>query len=570
MNIINKGFLGLALFPEGLYRNAGVNTTQLKSILTTKLTIDDRRPPVLQQMSGNRSKKPVKSATIRTMFLSAVMGLLYLLAFSVGSNAASHLTFYFTMFFVMLSASLISDFTSVLIDVRDNYIILPKPVTDRTFIVARLLHIFIHICKLVLPMALPGVILVGVLYGIGAALLFQVIILLLTVFTIFFINAVYILILRVTTPQKFQTIISFVQIIFAISIYAGYQIFPRMIDEMNLDKVDFTTRSWMIFYPLYWFASLWNVLVFFEGSEKEWIAAALGLLLPFGSLYIVVKYLAPSFNNKLAMIAASSSETEVKQKVKKVAGKKSYPDLLSRIFTRSHTEKMGFLFTWKMTGRSRDFWLKVYPSIGYLVVYVFIMFFRGKEFTVESIRQESGRGRFAIISALYFSSLVLIMAINQIIYSEKHKAAWIYYVMPIRNPGEVILGGTKAAILKFYIPMVVFITIIGVYLVGFRILPNILLGLFNELLIVTLMVYMGRKMFPFSVHQNTNIKSGSFLRSMFVLMVSGLIAAGHFFVYTFTPVVIIFTLMSITATWMMMGSIRNTSWASVNATYSDQ
>src|SRR5215208_2018260 len=158
MNIINKAFLKLALLPSGIYRKMGVSIPQLKSILNTKLTMDDRRPNTLRQTTRRKKDKPVSLATLGTMFLSALLGLVYLFAFSIGHDMITELTFYFSMFFFMLSATLISDFTSVLIDIRDNYIILPKPVSDRTFVVARLLHIFIHICKIVLPMSIPGII----------------------------------------------------------------------------------------------------------------------------------------------------------------------------------------------------------------------------------------------------------------------------------------------------------------------------------------------------------------------------------------------------------------------------
>ena len=98
------------------------------------------------------------NGNVGTMFFSALLGVVYLFAFSIGNDMITQLTFYFSMFFFMLSATLISDFTSVLIDIRDTYIILPKPVNDRTFVIARLLHIFIHICKIVLPMSLAGII----------------------------------------------------------------------------------------------------------------------------------------------------------------------------------------------------------------------------------------------------------------------------------------------------------------------------------------------------------------------------------------------------------------------------
>ncbi|MGN6163565.1 MAG: hypothetical protein ACTHOF_03410 [Flavisolibacter sp.] len=570
MNIINKTFLKLALLPAGVYKKMGVNIPQLTSILNIKLTMDDRRPNTFQQTQRRKKSKPVSTATLGTMIMSVILGLFYLFAFSIGSNMATNLTFYFSMFFFMLSATLISDFTSVLIDVRDSFIILPKPVSDRTFLVARLLHIFIHICKIVVPMSLPGIVYMAINLGVAATIWFGLMVLFNTFFAIFFINALYIVILKITTPQKFQSIISYVQIVFAVLIYASYQIFPRMIDRYHLETLDLASKKGIIFYPIYWFASTWNMLYTHHGTATEWIAAVLGFILPVLSLFIVVKYLATSFNNKLAMISGSGS-ADVQKPAAVTFNKKrsSYATLLARIFTGSHAEKMGFLFTWKMTARSRDFKLKVYPSIGYLAVYVVIMFMNSKHVNIEQIRAGGMQGKVLVISALYFTSFILTMAINQMIYSEKYKASWIYYISPLQKPGEVILGGAKAAIFKFYIPLVCFITVAGLFLLGPKVLPNVILGLFNELLIATIMVYAGNKMLPFSLHQNNNVKAGSFLRNMSILLVSGLIAVGHFFIYDVMSVVIICSFLSIGATWIMMGSIKNTSWAAVKSSYTE-
>src|SRR3954451_13557738 len=158
MNIVNNILLKIVLLPRVLYERLGINTLQLETIVSTKLLMDDRRPNTFQQASQKRKQKETTRATVGTMLLSVVLGATFLFAFAIGDNLITQLTFFFAMFIFMLAATLISDFTSVLIDVRDNYIILPKPVNDRTVVVARLLHIFIHICKIVLPMVLPGVI----------------------------------------------------------------------------------------------------------------------------------------------------------------------------------------------------------------------------------------------------------------------------------------------------------------------------------------------------------------------------------------------------------------------------
>ena len=132
--------------------------------------MDDRRPNTFQQTQQKKKAKQVKSATLGTMVLSALLGGFFLFGFFVGKDYVTHLTIYFTLYIFMLASTLITDFTSVLIDVRDNYIILPKPVSDRTVVVARLLHISIHISKLVLPMALPGIIFVWIKYNAWGAL----------------------------------------------------------------------------------------------------------------------------------------------------------------------------------------------------------------------------------------------------------------------------------------------------------------------------------------------------------------------------------------------------------------
>jgi ABC-2 type transport system permease protein len=569
MNIINRFFLKTALAPSFLYRRIGVNTAHLKSILTTKLIMDDRRPPALSQMRRRKKEKPVSMATIGTMLVSALFGLFYLLVFSIGQDVVTQLTFYFTIFFVMLSLTLISDFTSVLVDVRDNFIILPKPVSDRTFVVARLLHIFIHVCKIVLPMGLPALVMMIVLHGAGGGFLFFLLIFLLTAFSIFFINALYLLILKLTTPQRFQSIIGTIQIIFAIVMYGGYQIFPRMVTRVNFTDFTISTKAGIGFYPLYWLAQSWSVLHRLGGTAGEVVFAFMGFLFPLLCVFLVVKYLAPSFNRKLSLITtATASEPATKKTM--VGKRKSYARFWSRLVTGSNAEKGSFEFTWKMTARSRDFKLKVYPSMGYLVVYVFIVLFGNKGFHFENTRENMGSNKILIVSALYFTSLLLSMAISQMVYSEKYKAGWIYFTSPLQSPGEVIAGAAKAVIVKFYLPIVMVIVVAGLFVAGPVILPNIIFGLFNQVLIAALLVYIGKKYFPFSMHQSNQAKTGSFLRGFSILIVSGFIAVGHFLLYTILPAVLLCSVLSIVASWLIFDSLKKTSWSRVMSRYADE
>jgi len=560
MNIVNDLLLKIALLPGPLYERLGINTAQLKTIVSTKLLIDDRRPNTIQQASQRHKQKETNRATVGTMLISVVLGATFLFAFAISSNPITQLTIFFSMFIFMLASTLISDFTSVLIDVRDNYIILPKPVNDKTVVVARLMHIFIHICKIVLPMALPGVVAMFIKHGVAAGLIMIILSLFVVLFTLFLINAVYIIILRITTPQKFQSIISYFQIVFAILIYASYQLIPRLIGSMGEVNIDFTNYPLMRLAPPYWFAVAWNTLYTLSGNAMAIVLTICSFLIPVLCLIAVVKYFAPSFNKKLALIASSDAGSINVTKALKKEYKATYSQRLASLFTNRGAERTGFLFTWKMVARSKDFKLKVYPFLGYLVVYMFIMILNTHHFSLQSVREGSTQGRVIIIVALYMTSMVVLMALNQMVYSDKFKAAWIFYTAPVAAPGAVISGAVKSVILKFYFPIILIIACIGFALIGIGFLPNLLLAVLNVVFVSALSAYLSFKSLPFSRPQNIKVQSGSFIKNLFrgsIMIVLGIL---HYALYAITPVIIILTVLAAIAAWYVLDSIKKTSW----------
>jgi ABC-2 type transport system permease protein len=568
MNPINKLILAIILAPKVIYQRLGVNVMHLKSILTTKLIMDDRRPNAFQQVQNKRTEKPTASATIGTILMSAVMGLFFLVSFSVGNDYVNHLTVYFSVYIVILASTLISDFTSVLIDIRDNYIILPKPVNDKTVVVARLLHILIHVSKLVVPMSLPAFVFILLNASAWGALVFIVLICLVTLFTLFLINALYIIILRLTTPEKFQNIISYFQIFIAIVVYGGYQIGARAMGSLITRGLDISAVKYIWLVPSYWFAGAWQGLSTLQMSNGWLLATALSFIVPLVSIWVVVKYFAPSFNRKLSQISGSNAEAAPLQKGNKTISTTSgYSQALAKLFTKESAEKMGFLFCWKMTSRSKDFKMKVYPSIGYVVVYSAIVFYGSTSLTLASIRNSPTQAKIALLSMIYFSSFILITTISQIAYSEKFKAAWIYFTTPIHAPGKLISGALKAAILKFFIPIMILITLPAIYFLGPGVIPNLVLGISNQFLICAIIAYTNARHLPFSTSQTMASKSGAFLRGLLTLIIPGVIGIIHLFLYNYITVVCIVSVLSIIANWLVIDAIEKTTWNAVKSTY---
>ena len=565
MNIIDRFFLKIILLSGPFLQKLNVNQAHLKAILVAKLTMDNRRPAAFQQLRATGEKKELNMATLKTMFVSLVMGLLFLFSFAVSDDLTLKLTVFFSMFIFMLAATLITDFTSVLIDTRDNLIILPKPVNDATFVTARLIHIAIHINKLLIPMALPSLIALIVLRGAATILPFMLMILLATLFSIFIINAVYILILKITKPSKFQSVISYLQIAFAIIIYGGYQLLPRMMEEAGLQNLKISDLHNITYYPPYWFAEACNSLISYTFETRNLYCLLLAVGVPVLSLLVVVKYFAPAFNRKLSMISSSSGELRSVTREQKVKSgfSLSWIEQLASKFTSDSIEYMGFLFTWKMMGRSRDFKMKVYPAFGYLVVLMAMMLFRSRSLSLSDFSEMTPHGKSVFLLVIYFSSFIFITAIGQLTYSEKYKAAWIFDISPVDTPGKVISGAVKSVMVCFYLPIVLIFAILGLVFAGPAILPNLILGSFNILTIGSLIAYFNLRALPFSMSALNASKGRTVTRNMLSMFIPMALGGFHWLIFDNIWAVAILAVLAIIAAWMVMDSIRNLTWAKI-------
>lgn len=567
MNKINAFLYWLAMLPKGIYRQLGVDTNQVAIILRYKLIMDDRRPNTFQQTQTRKRKDGISTATYGTMFIALLMGLLNLVSFAVGQDEITHFTVYFTLFLFLLSATLITDFTSVLIDVRDNALLLPKPVNDRSFLLARLLHIGVHMSRVILPMLLPALVYLGISYGIAVTLAFLLVALLASLFTIFLINAVYLLIIRVTTPERFKSFIAWFQIGFMILMYGAYQFFPRVADTDMLREFSVTVYRYMALLPPYWFAAgIVGVTGLDDSIGFWWILVA--LICSIGSCWLVIRFLAPAFNRKLGMIAGSGgAEVDNRGAPATVSRSVGYADWLARWLTGSFAERAGFLFTWKWALRNRGFRMRVYPAIGYILVWFGMSWYRNV-FQSEHISSGALRGSSAgILGLIYLSCFILISAIQQISKADEYKAAWIFYSTPLEFPGQVISGMFKALLAQFFLPLAVVLVLVSLAWQGVASLPNLALGFSNQALIAGLLLLINNKKLPASVPASTSERSGSFLKGLAMLAMSGGIGLAHYFIYNFTVVVIMSAVLSMIACWLVFGRIGRISWKEVSDKY---
>ncbi|MEM6628895.1 MAG: hypothetical protein AAF694_04450 [Bacteroidota bacterium] len=141
---MNDLFIQFFLLFKGYYKRNRVDPVQLRAILQTKLMMDGRRVGALMQGMGNSSRSDF-SWGVNGILL--IVGLVLLFLIYAFDSLMTGLSFYFSFWLFFLGFILVSELITILLDVKDNFILLPKPVSDQTVSFSRLLHIIIYLSK---------------------------------------------------------------------------------------------------------------------------------------------------------------------------------------------------------------------------------------------------------------------------------------------------------------------------------------------------------------------------------------------------------------------------------------
>ncbi len=555
---MNKVFLALVMLFSGVWRAMGADIVQLKAILTVKLKMDDRKP-----LSFGRRKegKARKFSSVLNMFIYFCMGLIYMFPLLYLQDTIFGLTMYFTMFLFILTFSLITDFSNVLIDSTDKFILIPKPISDQTLFLSRNLYVFIYLFRVVLPMSLPGWIVLGIDKGWPSAVLFPLPLVLMVFIALFLVNGIYLLILRLASAERFKNIISSFQIAFTIFVVAFYYLMQGITKSQAFIQADIKDYGWVRLTPPYWLAACWSWLGFKTELPGTMLLSILAIVFPLASLWITLKWFAPTFGQKIAAIDGVEihEHTTVKndKKIKSTLAQK-----MSAITNSNPLSKAGFMLTWLQTSRSRSFKMRVYPSFAYVPVYFFYLLLMDDKPFGDVWRELPQSHSFYIL--LYMSAFAMMQAMNYVNISEQYKAAWIYYSAPVETPGNLLTGSFKALWIKFFLP---FITIIGVFVVyvwGPHAIIDVLLAAVNVTVFTACTARLNQRTLPFSVKEqmkSTGMKTFTRVLSSFLLI--GILGFSHYLASVFWWLEVLFIILSAIFLWLVWDSLKNTSWKNI-------
>lgn len=492
----------------------GVDYSQFEILLITKLITDFRSSPDSIQSMGRKNR-----SFIYQLFTYSIFGLLFGIASHSVGDLTMGLTIFFSIVMVSLTMTLLSEFTTVLFDHRDNYILLPRPISNRTLILLRLVHIQIYMGFIALALSLPAAVILALQNRASVVIIYLIAVGLSTWITLIFTTFIYLLLSKIVNGERFKDFVTYTQIVIAILIFGSYQFIPRLMETHTLKDITLSVNWWTYFFPPAWLAALVKLGLLKASTTPFLLLAILAVGVPISGVILLVRSMSKGFGN---IIAEGLSEKS--NRADKRSGKSGLINKLSKFFCISEIEEAGWNFTMATTRRDRKFKQTVYPYFGIMIVFAVVVLKPDINNLIGSLQGKNDISRYFFMVILGFSGSAAIM---QLPYTDTPEASWIYRIIPLKENGYLVSGALKAILFKFFTPVYILISVPLLLLWGWSVLPQILLSYLCNILIILIAILIIKKELPFT-HPREMQQKGmnsiiAFLIMIFMFLIAGLV-----------------------------------------------
>lgn len=488
------------------FNSRGIDFEQLTIIIRMKLMVDNRTS---RRIRGKNPEK-INSALLQQGFSMLFFGTVSFFITYSKSDVATALLLFHSMILAMLVLSLLSEYTQMLFDPRDTHILSHMPVNALTVSTAKLITLgyymfFLTLCASGIPLFV-----VGIRQGFLSALLFLLSALSNSLFALLITNLVYKGCLHLTSKEKFQHILSYIQIGMVVLVVCSYQILLYTADFSVGFFSSFSLKA--ILLPPVWFTAISLLAV--SDNPCIWYYSGIGLLISLLSAYGSLKWFSPYFSTHPNPLESLPPTKREKAKQEKAL------HLLASLFAPRSLQKAGFMLSWRLTSGNRKFKEAIVPAVTYSLAIIMVQLI--------SFFQE-GKDTPFLYLPLYFSLMVAYMITDNMKYNEQGNQLWIYQARPLLYPGQFILGAFKAVYIKYFIPLYCSTGILITCLGGISVLDDIVF-IFSVITLITLGSTLGiSPFFPFAQERNSFGKGKILLYSLLATLLSFVFIAFHWF-----------------------------------------
>ncbi|MEW8973439.1 MAG: hypothetical protein AB2375_04520 [Tissierellaceae bacterium] len=518
---------------KGIFERFGIDYKAMRKILQVKLLLDSRRvATVLQNSKANREENKDKNNFIKSLGMYLLLGFLMIPIVIFGQNYLFQMSIVMGMFMFFMMTSLISDFSSVLLDLKDKNILLSKPINNRTLNMAKIIHIFFYVFMTTMAMMGPALIASLIKNGVLFFFIFLMEIILIDLFLIVVTGLVYLLILRFFDGEKLKDIINYVQIGLTLTLSIGYQMISRIFQFVDFDTVKFTNKWWTYLLTPVWFAGSFEF--FIRGNRDGYIVAytIMAFIIPIVSIIVYIK-LMPEFERNLQKLTSAGKAKKNKDRL---------TGTISRLICKTKEERNFYRFATNMMKNERTFKLKVYPSLGMGFIFPFLILL---SFSYTKDISQISQG--SIYFTMYFSYIIIPAVLQFLGYSGDYKGAWIYETFPIDYWESIYRGTVKAAFINLFTPIFILISIIFLIVFKLSILPHIIIVYLNMMLSICILFMISEKNLPFSRAFEVSEGRSGFMAMILSFITIGCLGGAHYLIGKMSYGAYIYILISIVA-----------------------
>ncbi len=506
------------------YKKLGVDVEQLILILRLKLTLDARKQGI-QDTTGKKSKLDSHTQNLIVIGLVGVFSGM-LMPLSVDLYYKISVLAGMNLFFLVMY--MISDFSSVLLDVRDSTVIMTKPVDSKTMNIARITHISYYMLSMFGALNAVSFVLGTAKHGILFAFTMILMMFFMSFLIIFITTILYGLLLKFFNGEKLKDVLNVLQIILSVITIVGYQVLGRMFEFVDM-HMTINIKWWSYLLPSAWFGGLFKIIVEKNTEFSYVLMAILSITIPIILGVILKVLILPKYEVYLTKLSVEGTLL-----VKKKNILSHFKQFIMKKIAKDNIELAFMEFTDANLTRDRKLKLMIYPNHVLGLVFPFIMLFNifstGESFA-KTLVEIKGSSSFLM---MYLASMFLIMNFDFLKYSSNANAAMIFDSFPIKNKVVFYRGAIKTYYLKFILPAMVLISLIFLAVFGIEVLSGILLINVMTFFAIILKGLLAGTFVPFSIEIGTT-GNRNFGEAFIFFGIIGAIAGIHFMINKWVP-----------------------------------
>lgn len=468
-----------------IFKFFNIDYDEVKAITEMKLLAGSRKSPIdmQQNKNENETKNKFNIGLLFLIFFGFIIGLMINKKIDIIYNMAimTGILIFYMVFYIL------SDFTSIFLDLRDRKILSVLPVKQKSISVAKIIYASIHLSLTCLSLTFGWYIIGSYKYNLLFSLALIISNILIIILCVTITTIIYGLLMKKFSGDKLNEIINNAQIIATVVFMIGYQVVIRLFSVVEISG-NFDLKFFHFLIPTTWYGGIFDLIVNQNINFNTIILTILGILVPIFLIHINQNYILPNFEKNLSKLENTSTNDTYKGE-----------SFISKLMPFSNQiEEASFYLTKKIMRKDKDFKLRVVSTMAMAIIFPIIMIFTRYDNDISILEFLESLKNSRSYSGLYFFNLMFLPVISDLFVSKNPEKANIFKCLPIKKPSDINKGLIKAFNISYTLPCYLVVSVIFVFLFGIKIIPYLFLVFINLILSEVIFLAWLKKRIPFS------------------------------------------------------------------------